>query len=46
VFQDYSRSLFPWLTVLGNVQFPLRKLPRPQRRGRAEEALDAEGWRL
>ena len=24
VFQDYSRSLFPWLTVRGNVEFPLR----------------------
>jgi len=43
VFQDYSRSLFPWLTVLGNVQFPLRELPRPQRRARAEEALASVG---
>jgi NitT/TauT family transport system ATP-binding protein len=25
VFQDYSRSLFPWLTVLKNVTFPLRR---------------------
>jgi NitT/TauT family transport system ATP-binding protein len=25
VFQDYSRSLFPWLSVTGNVVFPLRK---------------------
>ncbi len=23
VFQDYSRSLFPWLSVLANVMFPL-----------------------
>ena len=23
VFQDYSRSLMPWMTVLGNVTFPL-----------------------
>jgi NitT/TauT family transport system ATP-binding protein len=43
VFQDYSRSLFPWLSVLGNVQFPLRALPRPQRRARAEEALASVG---
>jgi NitT/TauT family transport system ATP-binding protein len=41
VFQDYSRSLFPWLSVLGNVQFPLRDLPRATRRARAEEALAA-----
>ena len=25
VFQDYNRSLFPWLTVLRNVMFPLRR---------------------
>ena len=25
VFQDYSRSLFPWLTVQRNVEFPLRR---------------------
>ncbi|HYW54071.1 MAG TPA: ABC transporter ATP-binding protein, partial [Dongiaceae bacterium] len=25
VFQDYGRSLFPWLTVEGNVAFPLKK---------------------
>ena len=25
VFQDYARSLFPWLTVAGNVAFPLKK---------------------
>ena len=25
VFQDYARSLFPWLTVEGNVAFPLKK---------------------
>src|SRR5215467_10468942 len=25
VFQDYSRSLFPWLTVRQNVQLPLRR---------------------
>jgi NitT/TauT family transport system ATP-binding protein len=26
VFQDYRGSLFPWLTVEGNVRFPLRRL--------------------
>ncbi|OLF09546.1 ABC transporter [Actinophytocola xinjiangensis] len=41
VFQDYSRSLFPWLSVRGNVEFPLRTRVsnRTERRKRAEEAL-------
>jgi NitT/TauT family transport system ATP-binding protein len=26
VFQDYSRSLFPWLNVRANVEMPLRRL--------------------
>jgi len=45
VFQDYSRSLFPWLKVLGNVQFPLhsRGLTRSGRKARASEALDWVG---
>ncbi|WP_033295333.1 ABC transporter ATP-binding protein [Amycolatopsis jejuensis] len=45
VFQDYSRSLFPWLTVAKNVEFPLRwtKLDKPARRRRATEALTAVG---
>ncbi|WP_020671054.1 ABC transporter ATP-binding protein [Amycolatopsis nigrescens] len=43
VFQDYSRSLFPWLSVRHNVEFPLRwrGLDRAARRERAKEAL---GW--
>ncbi|EWC58718.1 putative nitrate ABC transporter, ATP-binding protein,putative [Actinokineospora spheciospongiae] len=43
VFQDYSRSLFPWLTVQRNVEFPLRGLPRAERAARAAEALAAVG---
>jgi NitT/TauT family transport system ATP-binding protein len=40
VFQDYGRSLFPWLTVSGNVEFPLRgRVPRAERRSRAADAL-------
>ena len=41
VFQDYGRSLFPWLTVLRNVTFPLhgRGLSRPERVARAESLL-------
>ncbi|KAA2248866.1 ABC transporter ATP-binding protein [Solihabitans fulvus] len=44
VFQDYSRSLFPWLTVQRNVEFPLRRsLGRAERQARAAEALDWVG---
>jgi NitT/TauT family transport system ATP-binding protein len=45
VFQDYSRSLFPWLTVARNVEFPLRwrGLSKSQRHERAQEALESVG---
>jgi NitT/TauT family transport system ATP-binding protein len=44
VFQDYSRSLYPWLSVRGNVELPLRgRVDRPERRERAEEALKQVG---
>ena len=45
VFQDYSRSLFPWLNVLRNVAFPLSRdgLPRTDRVARAEAALREVG---
>jgi NitT/TauT family transport system ATP-binding protein len=45
VFQDYSRSLFPWLTVARNVEFPLRwrGLSKSQRRERARAALESVG---
>jgi NitT/TauT family transport system ATP-binding protein len=44
VFQDYGRSLFPWLTVGGNVGLPLRgkgisREDRAERVGRALEAV-------
>ena len=44
VFQDYGRSLFPWMTVRANVELPLR--PRAGRDRRDElvgEALEAVG---
>jgi NitT/TauT family transport system ATP-binding protein len=45
VFQDYSRSLFPWLSVRGNVEFPLRSrgIAKAERRARAAEALEWVG---
>ncbi|MGA4841888.1 ABC transporter ATP-binding protein [Streptomyces sp. G45] len=57
VFQDYTRSLFPWLTVRDNVALPLRRrgLARAERHERARAALaqvglaDTEGkhpWQL
>ncbi|MGZ4505619.1 MAG: ABC transporter ATP-binding protein [Blastococcus sp.] len=45
VFQDYSRSLFPWSKVAANVELPLkvRKVPKEQRAERVEEMLAAVG---
>lgn len=45
VFQEYGRSLFPWLTVRGNVELPLRhkKLPRATRDRLVDDALEAVG---
>jgi NitT/TauT family transport system ATP-binding protein len=45
VFQDYSRSLFPWLNVRRNVAFPLgrRELSTTERRARADAALSDVG---
>ncbi|MBL5973780.1 MAG: ABC transporter ATP-binding protein [Candidatus Leucobacter sulfamidivorax] len=45
VFQDYSRSLLPWLTIEGNVTLPLRGKvdSAAERKERAEEALSAVG---
>lgn len=45
VFQDYSRSLLPWLSVRSNVELPLvaRRVARDQRRARSDEALEAVG---
>jgi NitT/TauT family transport system ATP-binding protein len=44
VFQDYSRSLFPWRTVSGNVGYVLpRSLSQQERAARVAESLDAVG---
>jgi NitT/TauT family transport system ATP-binding protein len=45
VFQEYGRSLFPWLRVRDNVELPLRSagVPRARRRELVGEALAAVG---
>ena len=45
VFQDYSRSLFPWLTITRNVAVPLKvaRVPKQQREARIQEVLHAVG---
>ncbi len=45
VFQDYSRSLFPWLNVTRNVMFPLRRerVPRAEKHARVERVLSEVG---
>jgi NitT/TauT family transport system ATP-binding protein len=44
IFQDYSRSLYPWLTVADNVALPLRRTERRAvRRQSALAALESVG---
>ncbi|MET0521979.1 MAG: ABC transporter ATP-binding protein [Jiangellaceae bacterium] len=45
VFQEYGRSLFPWLTVRANVELPLRhkKMPRAERDRIVTDAIEAVG---
>lgn len=45
VFQEYGRSLFPWLTVAQNVEYPLKekKLPKAERQRLVNKALVAVG---
>ncbi len=45
VFQEYTRSLMPWLTVEKNVRLPLKhlRLPRAEQEERISSALAAVG---
>jgi NitT/TauT family transport system ATP-binding protein len=45
VFQEYSRSLFPWMTVQQNVAFPLRRRKRSkgELRSQVEAAVESVG---
>ncbi|NKR11356.1 ABC transporter [Arthrobacter sp. D2] len=45
VFQEYGRSLFPWMRVRENVELPLKNqgVPKAERDRLVEEALEAVG---
>jgi NitT/TauT family transport system ATP-binding protein len=45
VFQDYSRSLFPWMSVASNISLPLRvrKMPREEQRRVVAAVLEQVG---
>jgi NitT/TauT family transport system ATP-binding protein len=45
VFQDYARSLFPWITVAKNIELPLMKtgINAVERRARVSQALEEVG---
>jgi len=45
VFQDYSSSLLPWMSVRDNVSFPLRhkRVEKARRKKLVEEALESVG---
>lgn len=45
VFQEYGRSLYPWMSVQANVELPLKTagMGKAERRQRTAEALDAVG---
>jgi len=45
VFQEYGRSLFPWLTVRANVELPLKQkgVPAKRRAELTDRALEAVG---
>ncbi|CAH0146634.1 Taurine import ATP-binding protein TauB [Microbacterium sp. Bi121] len=45
VFQEYGRSLYPWMSVQANVELPLKAagLSKTERRERSTDALEAVG---
>jgi NitT/TauT family transport system ATP-binding protein len=47
VFQEYGRSLFPWMSVRDNVELPLRAkgMPRRRRAELVDQALESVGLR-
>ncbi|WP_449281849.1 ABC transporter ATP-binding protein [Leucobacter sp.] len=47
VFQDYARSLFPWMTVESNIAFPLKGkgIAKDEIEARVRESIEAVGLR-
>ncbi|CAM5185102.1 NitT/TauT family transport system ATP-binding protein OS=Castellaniella defragrans OX=75697 GN=HNR28_000909 PE=4 SV=1 [Castellaniella defragrans] len=47
VFQEYARSLFPWMRVAENIELPLKEKGKPlaERRRLVAESLEAVGLR-
>jgi NitT/TauT family transport system ATP-binding protein len=43
VFQEYNKTLFPWLSVRKNVQLAIRRLPGDERERKVHEALERVG---
>jgi NitT/TauT family transport system ATP-binding protein len=43
VFQEYNRSLFPWMSVGRNIGFGLRNMPRAERKATIADALNRVG---
>lgn len=45
VFQEYGRSLYPWLTVRGNVELPLKhqRMTKAERQQIVDDAIQAVG---
>lgn len=43
VFQDYTKTLFPWMSVEKNVRLAIRDVPKAEASRRVEQALDRMG---
>ena len=43
VFQEYNKTLFPWLSVAKNVRLAVRELPRREAAARVESVLGQVG---
>jgi NitT/TauT family transport system ATP-binding protein len=43
VFQEYNKTLFPWLSVAANVRLAVRELPRREAAARVESVLGRVG---